>query len=869
MTSCNPAACASGSPAASGHAAAENPRGISLAELEPVAQWQASGALALNRSVGCTPLQIGDRSFAGGLGTHARSELVYNLGGGYERFEAWVGVDAAKRNSAVASVVFKIAADGREIFDSGVMRGDTPARQVSVPLAGVRELKLIVTDAGDGTKDDYADWADATLFGPAAIQPQVPLAVACHQVLAPGLALALSERGEIVGATIGGRQAARTVRGGTVLGQCTDDGAVAVRPLPDGGMEFSRQVVQTSSLQSARIIERFRPTPDSIRWEIEVQSADAPWSTGIKTWLDWPETDQPTRYWTVWDDPEQRHDTWRDPLVPQPFATRRLWYGAAPWNGEERDGGTYNLAARFSVPLLTLLEKDQDLSLTLVLSPEDTLREIALDTHRDGRCAFTRSAHRLGGGRTVKFAMDLVPGAGDWRGGFGWMTRRYAAFFDPPVPAVDELSGLGAYTDWAGELDAERLRKMAFSVNWAASYDFPYMGMFLPPIGENEPYRRLVKGNLITIAGMRETAQRWRRLGFALLNYFNVTEFGARPGTPEGVDPSLAPADQWRNGNNYLFNVIPDGVLRVRTGETFGSWEGSIVTDCGGPQYRDFLLDQARRHVAELPDSAGICIDRLDWLRVYNFQADDGISWLQGRPCRSLYASWDELMTGMGAVFHQAGKFIFNNLLVNRTELMRHADAVYHEHGDWPWEVNAAALQSVRKPCLVWTHGEKDMQPDPDAYFQRHLHLGIFPTAPVPGNDHTIEPSPAIDRWYLDYGPLFTALRGKKWVLVPHAVTVAADAAKANVFAVPDGHVVAVTFGGAATGATVQLRLPDLPVRDRTAPVCAVLHPGSEQMLPAKCVRSDDSWQVEVPLQRGCALVRITVKTPAVVTPGR
>src|ERR1019366_6443949 len=128
--------------------AAETPSGISITELEPVAQWQGSGALALDRSVGCTPLQIGDRTFDGGLGTHAASEVMFELGQGYERFEAWVGIDAAKLHSTTASVVFKVFADQQGVFDSGVMRGNTPARRVSVPLTGVRELKLVVTEAG-------------------------------------------------------------------------------------------------------------------------------------------------------------------------------------------------------------------------------------------------------------------------------------------------------------------------------------------------------------------------------------------------------------------------------------------------------------------------------------------------------------------------------------------------------------------------------------------------------------------------------------------------------------------------------------------------------------------------------------------------
>jgi alpha-galactosidase len=36
---------------------------------------------------------------------------------------------------------------------------------VSVPLDGVDELTLVVTDAGDGINCDHADWADARLIG--------------------------------------------------------------------------------------------------------------------------------------------------------------------------------------------------------------------------------------------------------------------------------------------------------------------------------------------------------------------------------------------------------------------------------------------------------------------------------------------------------------------------------------------------------------------------------------------------------------------------------------------------------------------------------------------------------------------------------
>ena len=58
------------------------------------------------------------------------SELVYELDRPCERFEAWVGVDAEIGYTKAASVIFKVFGDGRELFNSGVMRSDTPAKHV-------------------------------------------------------------------------------------------------------------------------------------------------------------------------------------------------------------------------------------------------------------------------------------------------------------------------------------------------------------------------------------------------------------------------------------------------------------------------------------------------------------------------------------------------------------------------------------------------------------------------------------------------------------------------------------------------------------------------------------------------------------------
>lgn len=98
-----------------------------------------------------------------GLGLHSNAEYVYDLEGkDYDYFESYVGVDKAM-SSRPASVIFKVLVDGEEKFNSGVMRGTTPQKYVKVDLKNAKELKLIVSDAGDGNTSDHASWGDAKL----------------------------------------------------------------------------------------------------------------------------------------------------------------------------------------------------------------------------------------------------------------------------------------------------------------------------------------------------------------------------------------------------------------------------------------------------------------------------------------------------------------------------------------------------------------------------------------------------------------------------------------------------------------------------------------------------------------------------------
>lgn len=118
-------------------------------------------------------LTIGGRTYARGLGVHASSSLTFDLGGRCSTFTSAVGVD--DEVSSRGSVVFQVYADGVKLYDSGVLRGSDGARALSVNVSGRRELRLVVTDAGDGVSSDHADWASPSLLGCAAAPSAAPV----------------------------------------------------------------------------------------------------------------------------------------------------------------------------------------------------------------------------------------------------------------------------------------------------------------------------------------------------------------------------------------------------------------------------------------------------------------------------------------------------------------------------------------------------------------------------------------------------------------------------------------------------------------------------------------------------------------------
>jgi hypothetical protein len=116
--------------------------------------------LQVDKSTGGNSLKLGTKTYTKGLGANSTSRTEFSLRKKYEKLQADIGIDG---EISSGSVVFQVFGDGTKIYESPIIKGGTSPVSIEVALKDVDSLALVVTDAGDGTTNDHADWAGAKL----------------------------------------------------------------------------------------------------------------------------------------------------------------------------------------------------------------------------------------------------------------------------------------------------------------------------------------------------------------------------------------------------------------------------------------------------------------------------------------------------------------------------------------------------------------------------------------------------------------------------------------------------------------------------------------------------------------------------------
>ena len=104
------------------------------------------------------------KEFEKGFGIHANGKIIYSLEGKeYDRFVAQVGVDAGIAAQNNSSITFNIIGDGKTLASTSVLKHADNLVGIDVPVSGVKELVIEVTDSGNGNTSDHAVIANPKL----------------------------------------------------------------------------------------------------------------------------------------------------------------------------------------------------------------------------------------------------------------------------------------------------------------------------------------------------------------------------------------------------------------------------------------------------------------------------------------------------------------------------------------------------------------------------------------------------------------------------------------------------------------------------------------------------------------------------------
>lgn len=137
----------------------ESPKVKLLSELKPARFSQDWGTPQMNSSVEHNSLTLDRKVYRYGIGSHANSEIEYDLPASYDRFHAVVGLD--DESACGDGVHFEVLVDGRTVYSTPRLYS-TDSRVVDADVSGGKRLTLRIL-MGEDKDCDHGDWANAWL----------------------------------------------------------------------------------------------------------------------------------------------------------------------------------------------------------------------------------------------------------------------------------------------------------------------------------------------------------------------------------------------------------------------------------------------------------------------------------------------------------------------------------------------------------------------------------------------------------------------------------------------------------------------------------------------------------------------------------
>lgn len=234
---------------------------------------------------------------------------------------------------------------------------------------------------------------------------------------------------------------------------------------------------------------------------------------------------------------------------------------------------------------------------------------------------------------------------------------------------MKQIEGLGSYSSYLGDLTDPKFKEMGYALNWDLSGRFfPYAGQFLPPVEPGEFWLNDAEGTQprknVSFDIIDEYYGRIQSQGFHTLSYFNVFEYGLNVcgnaswnhhtlGSCKGCaaaddGPNCPPpssTNSWANSSSFMESSFPNALVTAwDSGGHSGyntlprgkraiipTWQGGVVVDPVDPKLKAHFVAQLERKYDRIGNFEGLVVDRSDWNSLYNFDHDDGVSFIENR----------------------------------------------------------------------------------------------------------------------------------------------------------------------------------------------------------------------------------------------
>ena len=136
-----------------------------LSSLNWTSATTATARSRKSQTINGNTITLRGTTYTNGIGTHAVSTIIYNLGGAVQQLSSATSASMTKSNGKGGAVDFQVIGDGKVLFDSGVLTNGSADRSINVNVTGVQTLTLVATNGvSDSIDYDHADWAGARLI---------------------------------------------------------------------------------------------------------------------------------------------------------------------------------------------------------------------------------------------------------------------------------------------------------------------------------------------------------------------------------------------------------------------------------------------------------------------------------------------------------------------------------------------------------------------------------------------------------------------------------------------------------------------------------------------------------------------------------